>query len=98
MASVADGFDGGLSCSAKAVEDSPTADFVDNGNGTVTHQKTGLSWMRCAMGQTWTGSTCRNAAQKYSWKAATALSADFAGQAEIDGESIPRITLDRTPC
>jgi len=28
----------------------PTSDFIDNGDGTVMHQLTGLTWMRCSMG------------------------------------------------
>lgn len=32
--------------------------YIDNGDGTVTDTRTGLTWMRCALGQTWDGSTC----------------------------------------
>lgn len=31
---------------------SPTARFQDHGNGTVTDRGTGLTWMRCQLGQT----------------------------------------------
>ncbi len=31
----------------------PTEDFVINTDGTVTHTKTGLTWMRCSVGQVW---------------------------------------------
>ncbi|MDQ6988235.1 MAG: DUF1566 domain-containing protein [Mariprofundaceae bacterium] len=46
----------------------PTADFVDNGDGTVTHSKTGLMWKRCSEGQIWNGATCTGAATPYSWQ------------------------------
>jgi len=46
----------------------PTADFVDNGDGTVTHSKTGLMWKRCSEGQVWNGTTCAGAAARYSWQ------------------------------
>lgn len=52
----------------------PTSDFSDNGDGSITHKKTGLTWKRCAEGQTWTGSTCSEAAKKHGWSAASALS------------------------
>lgn len=29
----------------------PLRDFMDNGDGTVTHQRTGLTWYRCPVGQ-----------------------------------------------
>lgn len=34
--------------------------FVDNEDGTVTDQRTGIQWMRCDIGQTWTGRGCRD--------------------------------------
>lgn len=55
--------------------------YTDNGNGTVTDPGTGLTWMRCAMGQTWTGSTCSGTANTYGWDQAIALAGavSFAG-------------------
>jgi len=48
----------------------PSSDFIDNGNGTLTHTKTGLMWKRCSEGQTWNGTTCTGAAATYTWSAA----------------------------
>jgi hypothetical protein len=49
--------------------DTPTEDFTDNGDGTVLHKKTGLSWQRCSVGQTWnaTTSTCDGTASIMNW-------------------------------
>jgi hypothetical protein len=44
--------------------------YFDLGDGTVLDIQTGLQWMRCALGQTWTGATCDGAAKKYNWYAA----------------------------
>jgi len=57
----------------------PSDDFTDNGDGTVTHKLTGLTWMRCAMGQTWSGTTCSGNASTYTYGQATAMSSSFAG-------------------
>ena len=46
----------------------PTADFVLHGDGTVTHTRTGLMWMRCGLGQSWTGSGCDGSANGYTWR------------------------------
>lgn len=50
----------------------PTDGFIDHGDGTVTHQETGLVWMRCSLGQSWdAGSgTCLGGAGTYSWSTA----------------------------
>lgn len=53
--------------------------FVDNGDGTVTDTRTGLMWMRCALGQTWDGTTCVGEAKGYTWEEAMALHHGFAG-------------------
>ncbi|MFI3194732.1 MAG: DUF1566 domain-containing protein, partial [Methylococcaceae bacterium] len=63
-------------------QDTPTSDFTDNGDGTVTHQKTGLTWMRCALGQTWTGSTCSGTASTYTYSEALILTSNFAGYSD----------------
>jgi len=44
--------------------------YSDFGDGTVLDIQTGLQWMRCALGQTWTGATCTGEAKKYNWDAA----------------------------
>jgi len=53
-----------------------TTEYADNGDGTVTHNKTGLTWKRCAEGLTWSGSTCSGTAQSYTWDQAMALSSN----------------------
>ena len=63
---------------AFATPTTPTSDFIDNNDGTVTHKTTGLMWMRCAMGQTWTGSTCTGTYQEYTYDQAMSLTSRFA--------------------
>ncbi len=58
----------------QAAPTTPTTDFTDNGDGTVTHRFTGLTWKRCIEGMTWTGTTCSGTASTYTWEQATALS------------------------
>ena len=48
----------------------PTARFVDNGDGTVTDKQSQRMWMRCAVGQTWSAGTCSGAAAALSWQSA----------------------------
>ncbi|TAN70978.1 MAG: DUF1566 domain-containing protein [Methylobacter sp.] len=62
-----------------AAPTTPTSDFIDNQDGTVTHKTTGLTWMRCAIGQTWTGSSCSGTASTYTRQQAGALKHSFAG-------------------
>ena len=58
--------------------------YSDNGDGTVTDPTTGLTWMRCSMGQTWNGTNCVGAARTYTWSQATGLvgTVTFAGQSD----------------
>jgi hypothetical protein len=48
----------------------PTERFSDNGDGTLTDTRSGMTWMRCALGQTWTGSHCSGQPQQFTWQAA----------------------------
>jgi len=71
-------------CQATIIASTPTAAFTANGNGTVTHVKTGLMWKRCSEGQVWNGTTCAGAATTYTWQIAlnqakTVNTAGFAG-------------------
>jgi hypothetical protein len=67
-----------------ATPTTPTSDFIDNGDGTVTHKLTGLVWMRCSMGQSWDKATssCTGTAAKYTWDEAMALKSNFAGKSD----------------
>ncbi|SES74788.1 Protein of unknown function [Nitrosomonas marina] len=55
----------------------PTQDFTRHDDGTVTHNKTGLIWMRCALGQNWNGATCTGSGQAYTWPAALQAAEGF---------------------
>lgn len=46
----------------------PTEDFIDNGDGTVTHITTGLMWKRCPQGQEWADGQCNGNASPRSWQ------------------------------
>lgn len=58
--------------------------YRDNGNGTITDSKTNLTWMRCSLGQQWTGSTCAGVAMEMNWNDAlrTAMSFSYAGHSD----------------
>jgi hypothetical protein len=49
-------------------------------DGTLSDPQTGLTWMRCSLGQTWDGKTCRGDGIPMTWKDALEQSGDgFAG-------------------
>lgn len=60
----------------------PDSDYVDHGDGTVTHAPTGLMWQRCSKGQVWSVNTCIGSATVYSWDQATLLTDTYAGQSD----------------
>jgi predicted Zn finger-like uncharacterized protein len=58
--------------------------FIDNTDGTVTFVEAGkygrvITWQRCSVGQTWTGTTCNGEAKKMTWDEAMKFTSDFAG-------------------
>jgi hypothetical protein len=65
---------------ANVVASTPSADFTDKGDGTVTHATTGLMWKRCAEGLS--GEACTTgAATSMTWSSAltAAENSTFAG-------------------
>jgi hypothetical protein len=70
------------SCQSNIEADAPDSRYTLNQNGTLLDKQTGLTWMRCSLGQKWTGSTCRGSEQDYDWQTAlqTAESYQFAAK------------------
>jgi len=54
---------------ASAVATAPASDFTDNGNGTITHNKTQLMWKQCSEGLSGAG-CATGAAATYNWQTA----------------------------
>lgn len=48
----------------------PNDHFFFNNDGTVTELETGLTWMRCSIGQKWNGATCSGEARAFTWQRA----------------------------
>ena len=42
--------------------------FTDHGDGTVTHNKTGLMWKRCIQGRSWSAGACGGSTQTFNWQ------------------------------
>ena len=59
----------------------PAERFKDNGDGTLTDTQSNLTWMRCSLGQTWTGTTCAGTPASYTWQSAQ----DAATRLDHDG-------------
>ena len=59
-------------CPSGIPQTTPTADFTDHGNGTVTHQPTGLMWKQCMEGLS--GAGCSSGAvSSLTWQQALQL-------------------------
>lgn len=68
-------------CNPNIIADAPDSRYTMKMNGTVLDKKTALTWMRCALGQTWHNGKCTGSAQRYKWRFAllAAKNTVFAG-------------------
>lgn len=55
--------------------------YKDNGDGTLTDNQSKLTWMRCSLGQAWSGTGCSGTASTYTWQSAQ----DEAGKLNLLG-------------
>lgn len=83
-----------LACTAGTVldgvaESTPNTDFVDGGNGTVIHLKTGLIWKRCLEGQDWVDNACVGEPYRATWSEALQISAYTGGYAGTNDWRVP---------
>lgn len=77
-------------CLTTLDETTPSANFVDNGDGTISDQTTGLMWMKCSVGQTLQSGSCIGDASELDWQ--QALQAAHGYQfASLDGWRVPNI-------
>lgn len=63
----------GTNVNTAAIASTPTINFLDHGDGTVTHLTSGLMWKRCSQTQAWNGETCTGEAEGFTWGAALAV-------------------------
>nr|WP_256504620.1 DUF1566 domain-containing protein [Gilvimarinus xylanilyticus] len=63
------------------VKSTPSSDFTFHGDGTATHNPSGLMWSRCAMGQNFSEGSCIGRGDYIPWGQAlvAAESLDYAG-------------------
>ncbi|MEN1728469.1 MAG: DUF1566 domain-containing protein [Pseudomonadota bacterium] len=54
----------------------PSDDFRPQADGTVQHFNTRLVWQRCALGQTWDGTTCMGSPLLLDWESALVAARD----------------------
>ncbi|NKI36555.1 DUF1566 domain-containing protein [Wenzhouxiangella sp. XN79A] len=66
----------------------PSEDFREQADGTVLHTPSRRVWQRCALGQSWDGTTCTGTATRLSWSAALAA-AEAHEQAGFDDWRVP---------
>ena len=57
-------------CDISRPASTPDDQFVINDDGTVTVLESGLTWMRCVVGQQWNGKKCSGEAMRFDWGSA----------------------------
>ena len=74
-----------VTCQGNIAAVNPDSAYTNNGDGTVTHNPTGLTWKRCLEGQTWSSSgTCTGTGTAMPWATALKLatSSSYANQTD----------------
>lgn len=67
-------------CKTNTIQESINPEqMINNGDGTVTDAETGLVWMQCSLGQTWTENGCSGSPTDYQWDEALQAAAQFNG-------------------
>jgi hypothetical protein len=66
----------------------PSEDFLDRPDGTVLHRPTRLIWQRCALGQSWNGTSCSGTADLLDWAGALQAAAEHV-QADASDWRLP---------
>ena len=84
LSSVYTGLSIAQSCNGAITAEAPDSRYTLSASGTALDKKTGLTWMRCNLGQVWDGVTCTGTAQPYTWQTALqiAQSTVFAEQSD----------------
>ncbi len=77
-------------CLADGLETTPSANFTELSSGNVWHVTTDLVWQRCALGQSWDGTTCTGDAIQYTWQEALML-AQQASDTDLLGWRLPNV-------
>ncbi len=65
----------------------PAGDFEIHDDGTATHKRTGLTWMRCSLGQDWREGACESQASTHSWSGALTAVAELNGNGGAAGHA-----------
>ena len=75
-------------CRNDIAASTPAQDFTVHGDGTVTHNTTGLMWMRCGLGKIWESGTCMGSPSTYTWESALVAASQYT-YAEYDDWRLP---------
>ena len=69
----------------------PASEFVGSSNGVVFDTRTGLSWMRCSLGQVWSGGSCVGSPEFVNWGEALNAAQEINGGGGFGGFSDWRV-------
>lgn len=77
-------------CNPNIIATTPNSRYLMNADGTTVDKKTGLTWMRCVLGKTWSGNACTGSSTQYSLQGGLQVAANIVF-AEKDDWRLPNI-------